>query len=80
MRCTVLLLGGAMRRLRPTRRAPLRRRLSRSKRRSQFGEVKGRIGHFAIDFGRQRLFVVELGNGSVGVVDLKQRNFTELRV
>jgi DNA-binding beta-propeller fold protein YncE len=30
----------------------------------------GRIDHLAIDFKRQRLFVVELGNGSVDVVDL----------
>lgn len=34
------------------------------------GAVSGRIDHFAIDLARQRLFVAELGNGSVGVVDL----------
>jgi DNA-binding beta-propeller fold protein YncE len=36
------------------------------------GEVRGRIDHLAIDVARQRLFVAELGNGSVGVVDLKR--------
>jgi hypothetical protein len=34
------------------------------------GAVAGRIDHFAIDRARQRLFVAELGNNSVGVVDL----------
>jgi DNA-binding beta-propeller fold protein YncE len=37
------------------------------------GEVRGRIDHMAIDLPRQRLFVAELGNDSVGVVDLKER-------
>jgi YVTN family beta-propeller protein len=34
------------------------------------GDVKGRIDHFASDTGRKRLFVAELGNDSVGVVDV----------
>src|SRR5215470_686097 len=34
------------------------------------GNVKGRVDHFAIDVGRQRLYVAELGNDSVGVLDL----------
>src|SRR5215472_5345243 len=34
------------------------------------GSVSGRIDHLAIDLKRQRLFVAELGNGSVGIVDL----------
>ena len=34
------------------------------------GEVKGRIDQLAIDLGRKRLFIAELGNNSVGVVDL----------
>jgi YVTN family beta-propeller protein len=34
------------------------------------GDVRGRIDHMAIDLTRQRLFVAELGNDSVGVVDL----------
>jgi DNA-binding beta-propeller fold protein YncE len=37
------------------------------------GDVRGRIDHLAIDLKRQRLYVAELGNDSVGVVDLKQR-------
>ena len=37
------------------------------------GDVRGRIDHLAIDLARQRLFVAELGNDSVGVVDLKDR-------
>jgi DNA-binding beta-propeller fold protein YncE len=32
--------------------------------------VRGRIDHLAVDLGRKRLFVAELGNDSVGVVDL----------
>lgn len=34
------------------------------------GSVAGRIDHMAIDLERHRLFVAELGNDSVGVVDL----------
>ena len=37
------------------------------------GDVRGRIDHMAIDLARQRLLVAELGNDSVGVVDLKER-------
>ena len=33
------------------------------------GDVRGRIDHMAVDLKRQRLFVAELGNDSVGVVD-----------
>src|SRR3984893_9135931 len=33
-------------------------------------EVSGRIDHLAIDLQRQRLFVAELGNNTLGVVDL----------
>ncbi len=35
------------------------------------GKVSGRIDHLAVDLQRQRLFVAELGNDTVGVVDLK---------
>jgi len=35
------------------------------------GAVNGRIDHLAVDVGGERLFVAELGNDSVGVVDLK---------
>lgn len=34
------------------------------------GTVSGRIDHMAVDLERHRLFVAELGNNSVGVVDL----------
>jgi hypothetical protein len=34
------------------------------------GEVRGRIDHLAVDLARERLFVAELGNNSLGVVDL----------
>jgi hypothetical protein len=37
------------------------------------GDVKGRIDHLAVDLERQRLFVAELGNNSVGVIDLQSR-------
>ena len=37
------------------------------------GTVTGRIDHFAFDADRQFLFVAELGNNSVGIVDLKER-------
>ena len=37
------------------------------------GDVRGRIDHMAIDLARQRLFIAELGNDSVGIVDLKER-------
>ena len=47
------------------------------------GQVSGRIDHLAIDLGRNRLFVAELGNDSVGVVDLDagktERTLTGLR-
>lgn len=41
------------------------------------GKVEGRIDHFAIDLARKRLFVAELGNNSVGVVDLAERKVTK---
>jgi hypothetical protein len=34
------------------------------------GDVSGRIDHLSIDMKRRRLFVAELGNNSLGVVDL----------
>jgi hypothetical protein len=51
-----------------TRPAPLR-----LESRIPLGSVRGRIDHLAIDLGRHRLFVAELGNDSIGVVDLQQR-------
>ncbi len=47
------------------------------------GNVSGRIDHMAIDLARQRLFVAELGNNSIGIVDLNNRrllrNIEELK-
>ena len=37
------------------------------------GEVSGRIDHLAFDPTRERLYVAELGNNSVGIVDLKSQ-------
>lgn len=37
------------------------------------GAVRGRIDHMAVDLKRRRLFVAELGNNTVGVVDLANR-------
>jgi len=39
------------------------------------GDVRGRIDHLAVDLKRQRLFVAELGNDTIGVIDLANRNF-----
>jgi YVTN family beta-propeller protein len=39
----------------------------------QLGDVGGRIDHLAIDLSHKRLFVAELGNDTVGVVDLDAR-------
>ena len=33
------------------------------------GQVTGRIDHMAIDLPRHRVFVAELGNNSIGVVE-----------
>jgi hypothetical protein len=35
------------------------------------GKVSGRIDHLSVDLQRQRLFVAELGNDTVGMVDLR---------
>jgi DNA-binding beta-propeller fold protein YncE len=37
------------------------------------GDVRGRIDHMTADPNRHRLFVAELGNDTVGIVDLEQR-------
>src|SRR5215472_6796884 len=36
------------------------------------GDVRGRIDHMAADIDRRRLFVAELGNNTVGIVDVAQ--------
>src|SRR5512132_1899974 len=33
-------------------------------------DVSGRIDHMAVDLRRQRLFVAELGNGTINIIDL----------
>lgn len=42
------------------------------------GDVTGRIDHMAADVPRRRLFVAELGNNTVGVVDLDQRKVVQV--
>jgi len=42
------------------------------------GEVRGRIDHMAADTDRQRLFVAELGNNTVGIVDVGQRKVLQV--
>lgn len=37
------------------------------------GDVRGRIDHMAVDLKRQRLFVAELGNDAIGVIELANR-------
>src|SRR3954468_254430 len=37
------------------------------------GSVAGRIDHMAFDIPRNRLFVAELGNNSLGIVDINAR-------
>jgi hypothetical protein len=41
------------------------------------GKVAGRIDHLAVDLARKRLFVAELGNNSIGVVDLAEGKVTK---
>src|SRR5262245_25718657 len=42
----------------------------RLERKIDLGNVSGRIDHMAVDLAHHRLFVAELGNDTVGVVDL----------
>jgi DNA-binding beta-propeller fold protein YncE len=42
------------------------------------GEVRGRIDHLAVDLKRNRLFVAELENDTVGVVDLDAGKVTQV--
>jgi hypothetical protein len=37
------------------------------------GNVTGRIDHMAVDLARHRLFIAELGNDTVGIVDLEAK-------
>src|SRR5882724_10686109 len=60
-----LLVGAARPIAQPADSSPLRLEAK-----IPLGNVQGRIDHMAIDLARQRLFVAELGNNSVGIVDL----------
>jgi DNA-binding beta-propeller fold protein YncE len=42
------------------------------------GQVNGRIDHLAVDVVRSRLFVAELGNNSVAVVDIKSNKLVQV--
>jgi DNA-binding beta-propeller fold protein YncE len=61
-----LVVGAAMAQTAAT--APLR-----LENKIPLGDVRGRIDHMAVDLNRHRLFVAELGNDSVGIVDLQDR-------
>jgi YVTN family beta-propeller protein len=41
------------------------------------GEISGRIDHLAIDLKRRRLYVAELGNNTLGVIDLAAGKVTQ---
>ena len=38
----------------------------------QLPDVSGRIDHLDVDLGRKHLFVAELGNGTIDIVDLER--------
>jgi hypothetical protein len=42
------------------------------------GQVNGRIDHMAVDLARGRLFVAELGNDTVAVVDIKSSKLVQV--
>src|SRR5579875_2893831 len=71
MRWTALALLAAVIVLGPTARAaePMPLQLETK---IPLGPVKGRIDHFAVDPVHQRLFVAELGNDTVGVINIKE--------
>jgi DNA-binding beta-propeller fold protein YncE len=62
-----LVLGSA-----PARAAPREAVMLTFETKIPLGDVRGRIDHLAVDLARRRLFIAELGNGSLGVVDLAQ--------
>jgi YVTN family beta-propeller protein len=53
--------------------APAQPSLLRLEAKIPLGNVAGRIDHMAFDVARNRLFVAELGNNSLGVVDVNAR-------
>ena len=42
------------------------------------GDIRGRLDHMAIDLRRRRLFVAELENDSVGVIDFERREIVHM--
>ena len=44
----------------------------------QLGDIRGRLDHMAVDLRRQRLFVAELENDSVGVIDFETREIVHV--
>jgi DNA-binding beta-propeller fold protein YncE len=44
----------------------------------QLGDIRGRLDHMAVDLRRQRLFVAELENDSVGVIDFGTREIAHV--
>jgi DNA-binding beta-propeller fold protein YncE len=42
------------------------------------GDIRGRLDHMAVDLHRQRLFVAELENDSVGVIDFERREIVHM--
>src|SRR5215467_6765641 len=42
------------------------------------GDVRGRIDHMAADINRRRLFIAELGNNTVGIVDIGQSKVLQI--
>jgi DNA-binding beta-propeller fold protein YncE len=44
----------------------------------QLGDIRGRLDHMAFDLRRQRLFVAELENDSVGVIDFGTREIAHV--
>jgi DNA-binding beta-propeller fold protein YncE len=44
----------------------------------QLGNIRGRLDHMAVDLARQRLFVAQLENDSVGVIDFVTREIVHV--
>src|ERR1700736_994475 len=64
----IVVLANAAAFAQPAETAPLRLEAK-----IPLGDVRGRIDHMAVDLRRQHLFVAELGNDSVGIIDLANR-------
>jgi DNA-binding beta-propeller fold protein YncE len=73
--CFPLLLGGALLLNASSARAQSALILES---RIRLGDIRGRLDHMAVDLRRQRLFVAELENDSVGVVDFETRETAHL--